>query len=566
MKKYLKSYYFLAFIILIGFILRAVWLDKIPQGFTADEAQQGYDAYSILKTGKDEWGVFMPLFPRGFGDYKPPLYTFLSVPVIALLGLNEISTRVLAIIAGTVTIYIVFLIGKEFINNQLGLLSALLVAFSPWHIQLSRTAFEGGIGVLFFSIGFYFLLKFLNSNFKKSFFLNLSFLFFGINLYSYHSWRVLTILFASLAFCLILVEMTKIKRWALFTWIDTLNQAFRKFDFKKIFPAVLLFTFFLTPILFNIDASLKRSSDVGIFSTQSIGGYFKDKATSSIDRNIDRVFDNKFLYLSNQIISNYLSYYSFSFFFTKDRPDESYLNFPSHSLLYLIELPLFLLGIYWLVKKCDIKAKLVLIWFILAPIPASLTDNLNAHRAITFLPLTSLLSSLGFYYLYQITQKKNILKNLFIITLLFSLINFIFIYFFKVSANYPTNLRVGYKEVFTKALNIEDEYSSIVFSRVFSMPHIFVAFYKKMDPRQFQYYSKDWLRYEKANKLYVDQLESYNLGKYEFKDIKWDLELKKENQLLISSPENFPEDVISLLDIKNSHSRVLYRLVSTDQN
>ena len=43
-------------VLLLGIFLRFYKLDVIPNGIDSDEASQGYDAYSILKTGKDRYG------------------------------------------------------------------------------------------------------------------------------------------------------------------------------------------------------------------------------------------------------------------------------------------------------------------------------------------------------------------------------------------------------------------------------------------------------------------------------------------------------------------------------
>src|SRR3989344_6073268 len=150
----------LAIIIILSAVLRLVALDKFPNGFTGDEAQQGYSAYSIFKTGKDEWGELLPLFPRGFGDYKPPLYTYLTVPSVGLLGLNVLAVRLPAALAGILAVLIVYFLTKELLKNQkIALWASFLLAINPWHIQISRTAWEGGLGILTFSLGLLFFLK-----------------------------------------------------------------------------------------------------------------------------------------------------------------------------------------------------------------------------------------------------------------------------------------------------------------------------------------------------------------------------------------------------------------------
>ncbi|KKT76332.1 MAG: hypothetical protein UW69_C0001G0028 [Microgenomates group bacterium GW2011_GWA2_44_7] len=161
-----RSRIFLGTIIVLALILRLGALDRYPAGFNADEANQGYSAYSLLQTGKDEWGETLPLSPRTFGDYKAPLYTYLTVPSIALFGLNVFATRLPAAILGTLTVLITYLLvislfdhtamsmpklkEKVWLNgNVIGLVAALLLAISPWHVQLSRGAFEANLPSFF---------------------------------------------------------------------------------------------------------------------------------------------------------------------------------------------------------------------------------------------------------------------------------------------------------------------------------------------------------------------------------------------------------------------------------
>src|SRR3989344_516528 len=178
----------LVFILLIGFFLRVLWLDKYPAGFTPDEASQGYDAYSLLKTGKDQWGKPWPLTFRSFGDFKLPVYTYLTIPSVAAFDLNEFSSRLPSALLGTLAILTTYLVSCELFGWQVGLLSAALLTVSPWHLPLSRGAFEANLTVFFASLGTWLFLRGL----KQPKWLVFSALVFGINLFTYHSARVFT--------------------------------------------------------------------------------------------------------------------------------------------------------------------------------------------------------------------------------------------------------------------------------------------------------------------------------------------------------------------------------------
>jgi 4-amino-4-deoxy-L-arabinose transferase-like glycosyltransferase len=136
-------YIALILIIILGTILRFYQLGEAPAGLYIDEAGQGYSAYSILQTGKDEFGKPWPIVFRSFTDFKTPVYTYLIAPIIPFLGLNSFTVRFPSAIFGVMTLPVLFLLIKKLSKNQtLALLATLLLAISPWHILFSRTDYE----------------------------------------------------------------------------------------------------------------------------------------------------------------------------------------------------------------------------------------------------------------------------------------------------------------------------------------------------------------------------------------------------------------------------------------
>jgi len=494
----------LLLVLLLGLILRVFWLDKFPAGFTADEAGQGYDAYSILKTGRDSWSQFFPLFPRGFGDFKPPLYMYAAIPSVAVFGLNEFAVRLPAAIAGTLSILVVYLLAKELFSQKTAFLAALLMSISPWHVQLSRNAWEGGLGVLLFPLGLYLFIK------KRYW---PAFLVWGINLYTYHSWRIFTVFFVAS----IIVYLRQLK------------------------PAFLIFVLALLPLVINLKAVLVRASDVGIFSSANTLNYLTNRNSPPT------LFDNKYVFYADQFFTNYLSYFSPIFYFTGHRPDFSHLNFPGMPLHFPLEIIFILLGLVLILRGKP--SPYLLLWALLAPVPAALTESSNAQRAIAIFPLPIFLSAYGLSNLR--------FQKLFLLALAASFGFYLHTYLIKLPKNPIYSQRVNYKEAFTKAISLADKYDSVHFSRVFTVPHIFVAFYSKWDPADFQKYSQDWRRYEKADKLYVDQLESWNLGKYEFHDFHWEREGKLQTALLVSSFGDFPASQHILFDLADYRFAVI---------
>ncbi len=147
--------FLLIIIVLLGAFLYLYKLDTNPPGIYLDEAGTGYNIYSILKTGKDEYGKFLPLAFRLFGSYTPPLYIYLSVPLMAIFGFSIFSTRLLSAISGIFAIYFFYFIIKELEITKSKFTPIIATAFfaiTPWLVYFSRVGYEQNLAFLFFLI------------------------------------------------------------------------------------------------------------------------------------------------------------------------------------------------------------------------------------------------------------------------------------------------------------------------------------------------------------------------------------------------------------------------------
>ena len=122
---------FIFLILIVGLITRIIFINQYPPSLNWDEVSHGFNAYSILKTGKDEWGNFLPIIFRCFGDYKLPLYIYLTVPFVAIFGLNAFSIRLVSVLAGTFIPLFIYLILKALFNSKskIPFLGALIFTF-----------------------------------------------------------------------------------------------------------------------------------------------------------------------------------------------------------------------------------------------------------------------------------------------------------------------------------------------------------------------------------------------------------------------------------------------------
>ena len=180
MKKYLLC---LILISLFALALRTIRLADRPLGFTWDEAALGYNAYSLLKTARDEHGQLLPVIFRSFGDYKPGLYIYADVPSVAVFGLNEFATRLPSAVFGVLLLLTSALFAWNFFGRKVSLLTAGLLAVNPWALQFSRGAWEANFSLLLTLLG---ALLFIRKKYL------LSAVFLGLTFWTYQGAKLFT--------------------------------------------------------------------------------------------------------------------------------------------------------------------------------------------------------------------------------------------------------------------------------------------------------------------------------------------------------------------------------------
>ena len=134
--------FFLVILILAAFF-RFWQLNKLPLSPNWDEISHGYNAFSLLKTGQDQWGSTWPLFNfRAYGDYPTALNLYLTLPFVAFLGLNTLSLRLPAAILGLAFTIVVYFLARLFTKNRsLSLIAFAIASFSPLTFT-SRAVFQ----------------------------------------------------------------------------------------------------------------------------------------------------------------------------------------------------------------------------------------------------------------------------------------------------------------------------------------------------------------------------------------------------------------------------------------
>src|ERR1700694_4553687 len=85
-------------ILFLALFLRTYHLSAVPPSPYLDEVSNGYNAYSILKTGNDEYGRHLPILMQAYNDFRPTLFVYFMIPFIATVGLTTFAIRLPAVL------------------------------------------------------------------------------------------------------------------------------------------------------------------------------------------------------------------------------------------------------------------------------------------------------------------------------------------------------------------------------------------------------------------------------------------------------------------------------------
>lgn len=509
--KITKVYIVLSLILVVGFLLRAYRISNVPPGLGNDEISIAYDAYSVINTGRDSTGAFLPLSFKSYNTYKAPLYAYVAGPFIKLIGNNEMAVRLPSVIFGTLTLLgIYFWVKRLGLGEIAALSSAFLLAITPWHIYTSRIALESNLALFFLVYGVVLFLKGLD----KSKYLYLSTAFFALSLYAYHTEQIFT--------PLILISLICIY--------------FKKINLKILITAGLLFLLLITPLILNVV-------------------FFKGGVRAGTEFFLnDFVLANKLAGVQNAVtygytiftfwMDRYLQYLNFSYLFGHGLPIFAPYGSPDFGLLNILEFPLFLIGLYYLItKKVKLARNLVFSWLLIGPLVPSLTlGELNLVRnLVTVIPLT-VISACGVVFIWEKFKTKWVLV-ICILALIFNAAFFYRYYLTYFPLYFSENWSYGFKEIALYAKEHEDSYRKIIIdfrygttTDIYGAPSLFVLYFNKIEPNKFL---KE-VRYGE---------ESLGFGKYEFRKVDWPKEKITPGSLYVVGVRSNPVEGQTLKEV-----------------
>lgn len=497
--KVLKKNSILIFIVGLSAVFRFSYLSSNPVGFNDDEAAFGYNAYSILKTGKDEWGRTLP-FPvfESFGDWKLVGYLYPTVLSEAIFGKNVFAVRFPSALIGILAVIATYLFTKKLFDEKTALFGAFLLAINPWHIVASRNAFESDILIFTICGAAYLFLRGL----KEQKYLLYSFLTFALSFYIYRSaWLFIPIFVSTL----------------IYLHRNTLGA--HKVYIIKVLTAsfILLMPLLPTVLTFSGQSRFFQESFIYGVASQGIVDEINERRGACFQNSsqiLCKMIYNKYLSYITTFTNNYFENLSPQTYFTKG-PAQGYQSFSNRGLLYDLEFPLLVIGIVMIILKKERASKILIPWILLAPLGASFTGVGNPGRLNILLPAPQVIEAFGFISLLRVLNSKSIRILLMITTAIIISVSAVrlwadMIYYYpKISGRYQ---RYGYKELFNFLDSRQNDYNQVIISRKNddAKQYIHYLFYENISPEKFfnpsfttRYRGQDkWQVVEKIGNIY----------------------------------------------------------------
>jgi 4-amino-4-deoxy-L-arabinose transferase-like glycosyltransferase len=373
-----KHLLIIALILLAAVFLRFFRLGQIPVSMTDDEVRLVYSAYSIWNTGKDLNGIFLPLAFVIDNYAFNPVAIYLTSPLVGIFGLSMFVSRLPFAIVGSLSILVTYLISNRLFKNKIiSILSILVFTFSAWHLQLSRFAYEGGFALLLFLLGIYTFILVEKDKYKM---LYLSLFIFLLAFNSYSGTK------------LILIPVMFILVW---------------YKYKDLIKKQIIITILSVIVIFFLFFLLSKFQNAASYGGQQF--FFQDNATkaqsvelerraSFTPKYIEELYHNKFTYWSGIFLNHYLRAFSPEYLFTSQEGNGIFAMW-YRGQLYLVELPLILLGLFYLFKNKRKEFILLVSFLIVAPLPSGLGANPITYtvRSSFMLPWLMILIGSGIY-------------------------------------------------------------------------------------------------------------------------------------------------------------------------
>ena len=469
-----NSKLFLIIIFLVSFFLRFYKIREYPT-LLWDEAAIGYNASSIIQTGKDEYGQILPIIFKSFGDYKPGLYIYLAVPFIKVLGLNTTATRLPSVILGSLLPILLYFLIKE-INpkaHKTAVLAALITTFNPYSIHFSRGAWETNVLTFELVLASYFFFKYINN--QKNKYLFWSAIVFGLTLFTYQAGKMISL------FLIIILFLTNLK--------IVNKKNIKSLSLNFVLPLLI----FCIPIVYGLffGSNGNRLGVVSLFSYPRSTEETQTIINESNKLDYD-LFYNHIEFFGRNVLLRYFNHFSPRFLAFEGDWQDARNSAPYVGVILYPSLIFLIIGLFFALSRSQIDKINIffLAWLLAAPIPAALTrDSIQAVRSMSFSIPLIYFASLGLYFI--IDKYKNIwLKFLIFGVYLLSFIYYGDLYLNHMIKKSPDEWLYGYQQSMKYLIDNQNKFKNIVMSDYYGQAYIFYLFYSNYSPAKYQQQAK----------------------------------------------------------------------------
>lgn len=560
MKK--SKIFFIIFFLLVAFILRFYKIDQVPPSLYYDELDYGYQARSLVETGRDYRGKLSPFYVHSFNDIRAPIPAYLTAVSTLLFSQKELAVRMPSVISGVAIVLLVYLlIGLWTGNFTTAFLTSLVFATNPWQIQYSRFSHEVTPMLALYLLALWLFFKAIK--FKNFKYLIVSVVLFSLDVYTYRTMS----LFIPLTFFVLFL----IYRRELFFY-----------GIKKLILLISISATFILPFLYFttiLAPDIPRINQLAITSDPQVpiwvirnrevdSGNIQNPTIGQAATATSFFYHNKIFSWLDSFTNNYFQSFSMEFLLIKGDLNLRH-SIPQMGQIFFIDLLALIFGLFSIGNRLNLKEnQWLLLWLLIAPIPAALTSDGAKHASRLFIfsaPLLIIIG-IGWAQILQTFKTFRFSKLIFSSALIIWLLLFIF-YLHNYFVHYPLlssrSFGYGFKQAMLKINQEEAKYQHINMVATKDPPMIYYLFWSNTPPKLLQVSDKKLDKYQVIS--WSTTPNDPQVANY-LKSNTLYLVTQSELSADLREPKNIP-DGIKLIDlILYPDKEIAFYLISKDPN
>lgn len=472
-----KKYILLSLILFLAVFLRFWQLGIVPVGVTHDELGYIYNSYSISQTGRNVFGEFLPFLTwlniGGFPFLPVPIY--ISAPFFWFFGLSPLVGRLPSAILGTLDVFLLYILVKQIFNKtSLALLSALFLAISPWHLHLSRSAYDPNFALFFYLLGIVIFIYEVKSK-KLPIFSAVAMLF------AIFSYRGMNPIFPVLIIALV---------WYGIAFLNMSRKQLVAFLVNVGFVVlVIALVVLINGRAYTAEARIwddpKMQENIDTQIREAQGPLF-----------VRRLFLNKPMYVINKLRENYIRAYSPEFLFLYTEPSKIYSVW-SRGRIYFLDLLFIILGIGYLYKLNKHRASFVLLLVLIGGLPGMIGGFPYSARNFFLSALLPILSAGGVLFLLRnvvVKQLGIIVIAVLVTSYMYVFGSYLFDYYGRYALYGGEAWAKSLKDISFEIMKNRQKYNKIIIGTSSFGDVMQYAFYAKINPLEVQ---KAWQQRKK---------------------------------------------------------------------